>query len=85
MSRFIKLTTTSYMIVHGYDEQNREITETVEQPEPTVKLVAVERIQSISEKYVLVTASHGRLLYWEYREGFTELARQLAAHGLLIE
>ena len=81
---FIRITTGNYLIVHGYDADNREITETVTVDAPMVKLVAMARIQSISAKYVLVTGSHGRLMYWEYEESFDELCGLLTTHGLLI-
>jgi len=67
---FIKIATGNYLIVHGYDENNKEIVETVTVEKPMVKIVAVSRIQSISDKYILVTGSHGRLMYWEYEESF---------------
>lgn len=82
--KFISITTGNYLIVHGYDADNREITEAVTVDAPLKKLVAVERIQSVSEKYVLVTGSHGRLMYWEYQESFDELRGLLLTHGLLI-
>ena len=82
--KFIRVTTGNYLIVHGYDADNREITETVVVSAPMVKIVAIDRIQSISEKYILVTGSHGRLFYWEYVESFDELHQLLRTHGLLI-
>lgn len=82
--KFVRITTGNYLIVHGYDAENREITEAVTVDTSLVKLVAVERIQSVSEKYVLVTGSHGRLFYWEYKESFDELRGLFLAHNLLI-
>ncbi len=58
--KFIRITTGNYQIVHGYDTDNREIAETVTVDGPMVKLVAIERIQSISEQYILVTGPQGR-------------------------
>ncbi len=84
MSKFIKLTTGNYLIVHGFDASNKEIVEEVTVPQKMVKIVAIERIQSISEKYVLVTGSHGRLMYWEYEENFEDLQKQLLNNELLI-
>ena len=48
------------------------------------KLLRIERIQSISEKYLLVSASHGRVAYWEYEGGLTALRRRLEQAGLLL-
>ncbi len=82
---FISLKVRAAFIMHGYDEQNREVIEQVSDPERFVeKLVRVERIQSISEKYVLVTASDGRLAYWENAEEFAALKARLVAAGLLV-
>ena len=39
--------------------------------------VAVDRIQSLSEKYMLVTGAFGRLMYWEYKEPFEEISAKL--------
>ena len=82
--QFVQITTGNYLIVHGYDVDNREITEAVTVDAPMLKLVAIERIQSISEKYVLVTGSHGRWFYWEYKESFNDLRNLLLANGLFI-
>ncbi|MET3128607.1 hypothetical protein ABID42_003726 [Arcicella rosea] len=84
MSKFIKLTTGNYLIVHGFDASNKEIVEEVTVPQKMVKIVAIERIQSISEKYILVTGPHGRLMYWEYEENFEDLEKQLLNNELLI-
>ena len=54
MSKFIRVTTGNYLIVHGFDANNKEIIEEVNVAEKTVKIVAIKRIQSISEKYILV-------------------------------
>ncbi len=84
MSKFIKITTGNYLIVHGFDANNKEIIEEVTVAQKMVKVVAINRIQSISEKYILVTGSHGRLMYWEYEESFEDLQKQLSYHSLLI-
>ncbi|MBB4862764.1 hypothetical protein HNP46_001608 [Pseudomonas nitritireducens] len=81
---FISLKVRAAFIVHGYDEQNREVIEQVSDPDFVEKLVRIERIQSISEKYVLVTAGEGRLAYWEYAEEFAALKARLKAAGLLV-
>jgi hypothetical protein len=85
MSKFIRVTTGNYLIVHGFDANNKEIIEEVNVAEKTVKIVAIKRIQSISEKYLLVTGSHGRMMYWEYEESFEDLQKQLSYNSLLVE
>ncbi len=81
---FIKITTSNYLIVHGFDRNNKEIIETVMVEKPVVKIVAVSRIQSLTEKYILVTGSHGRMMYWEYTESMADIEEQLAHNGLLL-
>lgn len=84
MKKFIRITTGHYRIVHGYDADNREITEEVRVEAPMVKLVAIDRILSVSSRYILVTGSFDRQMYWEYEESFDEIAALLSAQGLLI-
>ncbi len=82
--KFLELEVRTALIVHGYGDNNREITEPVNDPNFVTKLVAIERIQSISEQYVLVTGSHGRIMYWEYRGSMDELRGRLAEAGLML-
>ncbi len=41
------------------------------------KIVAVSRIKSISEKYILTDYLQGRWIYWEYRENYEDIKHQL--------
>ncbi|GAL79353.1 hypothetical protein [Algibacter lectus] len=60
---FIEVTLGSHMISHGYDTDN--------------KVVAVSRIKSLSEKYILTDYLDGRWIYWEYAETFDEVKNKL--------
>ncbi|WGL15136.1 hypothetical protein PVT68_10150 [Microbulbifer bruguierae] len=82
--KFLELEVRTALIVHGYDEHNREITEQINDPAFANKLIALERIQSVSEQYVLVTGSHGRIMYWEYRGTLEQLRGRLAEAGLML-
>lgn len=84
-ARFIRLKVRTARIVHGFDAQNVEIVEEVNEEVYVTKLVAIERIQSISERYLLVSGGQGRLMYWEYKGGMDALAQRLAKAGLLLE
>lgn len=64
--KFIELEVRTAFIVHGFDESNKEIVENVNEDKFVNKLISIERIQSITEEYVLVTSSHTRVMYWEY-------------------
>lgn len=72
------------MIVHGFDESNNEIIENVNEIDYVNKLISIQRIQSISEEYILVTGSHGRVMYWEYEEDMKDLIKRLNAADLII-
>ena len=71
--KFIELKVRTARIVHGFDSDNREIVEEVKELDFTRKLIAVQRIQSVSEAYILVTGSHGRVMYWEYELSLADI------------
>jgi hypothetical protein len=79
--RFILLRVRNALVMHGYTAENQEIIEQVEGEAFAEKLIAIDRIQSVSEKYLLVSSSHGRVLYWEYEGGFAPLVERLNAHA----
>ncbi|MCW3480977.1 hypothetical protein OL229_15620 [Neisseriaceae bacterium JH1-16] len=81
---YLSVSVRTALIVHGYDEDHQEIVEEVNETQFVDKLVLVDRIQSISAKYLLVTGSHGRVMYWEYQGGLPALRTKLAEAGLLI-
>ena len=70
--------------MHGYAADNSEITEESHDQSYVEKLIAVDRIQSATEKYLLVTSSHGRVMYWEYDMTLAELSRKLSSAGLVV-
>ena len=83
--KFIELKVKTAFIVHGFDENNNEIIEDVNEDKFVKKLISLERVQSISEEYVLVTSSHARVMYWEYNCSMQMLADKLKLSGLIIE
>lgn len=83
--KFIELEVRTALVVHGYDEDNKEIIEELSDNSFVTKLVSIDRIQSISEEYILVTSSHGRELYWEYNYSMGELKDKLKATGLMVK
>ena len=74
---FIEVTVKNHQILHGFDENNNEIIEDVEVESASKKLRAIDRIQSISNKYILISYGYGRLIYWEYEGDYEELKRRL--------
>lgn len=77
MKKFIELSLGSFMISHGYDENNKEIEEYITIQGFAKKLVAVNRIKSLSEKYILTDYLDGRWIYWEYKEDYEVLKEKL--------
>lgn len=81
---YIELHVRTAMIVHGFDDENKEIVEEVQETDYVRKIIALERIQSISQQYLLVTSSHGRVMYWEYEETLDDVKSKLNKHGFLL-
>ncbi|WP_299256712.1 hypothetical protein [uncultured Aquimarina sp.] len=75
--KFIELTLKNHTIVHGFDASNQEITEEVTVASPSKKLVAVDRILSVSEQYILIKYAYDRIIYWEYLEEYNNVKTML--------
>jgi bisphosphoglycerate-independent phosphoglycerate mutase (AlkP superfamily) len=75
--KFIEVTVKDHMILHGFNQYNKEILEEVKVENVTKKLIAVERIQSIGERYILTSYGFDRLIYWEYEEDYEDLKQKL--------
>ncbi|SRR5690554_897036 len=71
--KFIEIVVQNHLILHGFDQDNKEIIEEVEVKSPMKKLIRVDRIQSVSEKYILTSYGFDRLVYWEYEGSYTEM------------
>jgi hypothetical protein len=82
--KFIELKVRTAMIVHGFDEDNKEIVEKVNEQNYATKIVAISRIQSISEQFILVTSSHGRIMYWEYDDTLQSVREKLLKMDELV-
>ncbi|WP_420602672.1 hypothetical protein [Flagellimonas sp.] len=76
--RFIELTLGNYTVSHGY-ENNKEILEDFKSDAPSKKLVAIDRIKSLGEKYILIDYLDGRWVYWEYEESYQHVKNLLTA------
>ena len=74
---FIELEVKSSITVHGYDNDNKEIEEVFEGTDYMKKIIAINRIQSVSEEYIWVNSSHGRMMYWNYKGTMEELKQKL--------
>jgi hypothetical protein len=82
--KFISVRVRNSIVMHGYAADNREIIDEIKDEEFVEKLIAIERIQSVSEKYILVSSSHGRVLYWEYEGTLAEIKERLGNAGLVV-
>ncbi|GAA4276197.1 hypothetical protein [Aquimarina mytili] len=76
--KFIELTLKNYTIVHGFDARNNEIIEKVEVAEFSKKLVAIDRIMSISKDFILIQYAYDRIIYWEYEEDYDQVKATLS-------
>ncbi|MCB0374037.1 MAG: hypothetical protein KDD31_13580 [Muricauda sp.] len=77
MSKFIEVSLGSFVISHGYDESNKEIEERVEVETYAKKTIHIERIKSLSERYILTDYLDGRWIYWEYEDEYETLKNKL--------
>ncbi|WP_194551260.1 hypothetical protein [Zobellia nedashkovskayae] len=77
MKKYIEVSMGSFRISHGYDQNNKEIEERIVVEGFSKKLVAVNRIKSVSEKYILTDYLYGRWMYWEYLESYEEVKQML--------
>jgi hypothetical protein len=82
--KYISVRVRNGLVMHGYDADNQEILEEAKDERFIEKVILLDRIQSIGEKYILVAGSHGRMLYWEYEGGFEALKSRLHKAGLLL-
>ena len=76
-TKFIELHFRSHIVSHGYDENNNEVTEEVIAESFSPKIIAINRIKSLSNKYVLTDYIGGRWIYWEYEESYESVKNQL--------
>ncbi len=76
-SQFIELTLGNHLISHGYDVNNNEIIEEVNQDKFSKKLVSISRIKSVSKKFILTDYLDGRWIYWEYLEDYQYVKSRL--------
>jgi len=81
---YISVRVRNALVFHGYDENNKEIVEETKDEVFVEKLLLIDRIQSIGEKYILVTSGYGRSMYWEYEGGYEALKSKLHKAGLVI-
>jgi hypothetical protein len=72
MQRFVSVVVGNHQIVHGFAADNTEIIEKVEAPRAK-KLIAIDRILSVSEKFILTSYTAGRIIYWEDEGGLASL------------
>jgi len=76
--KFIELTLKNHTILHGFDARNQEIVEEVTVELASKKLVAVDRILSVSERFILIKYAYDRIIYWEYLDGYEKVQQLLA-------
>lgn len=81
---FIELEVKLAIVLHGYDDNNKEVEEFFNETDFMKKIVSIKRIQSISEKYILMTSSHERVMYWEYKGTMKELKQRLLDNNIKI-
>ncbi len=82
--KFILIRVRPARVVHGFDANHREILEEVADAPWSDKLLALDRLLSATQDYLLVSGSHGRVMYWEYEGGLDWLSSCLTVQGLAL-
>ena len=82
--KFISLRVRPDRTYHGYSADNTAITEEVVGSTFVEKVIAVDRILSITEDYVFITTTHGRVQIWSYEGSLSAVKDRLATAGLLV-
>ncbi len=82
--KFIVLDVKPAFVHHGYDAENKEIIETLVEEKFVTKIIALERIRSVTDKYLLVSGAQGREFYWEYKGNLAEVVEKFSGAGLLV-
>ena len=82
--KFILIRVRTVRVVHGFDANNREVIEEVVDAPWADKLLALERLLSATQSYLLVSGSYGRVMYWEYEGGLDWLSSCLNVQGLAL-
>ncbi len=77
MNNYIELPVRVHSVIHGYDNDNQLIIESIGEKQFINKLIAIRRIESVSQEYLLVKLTHGRVAYWEYDESYEVVASKL--------
>jgi hypothetical protein len=78
MKKFISVKLKDHIIAHGFDQNNNAIEEKVNVAEWSEKLIAVDRIKSVTEQHILMDYAHGRWIYWEYQGGLKTIKKLLS-------
>ncbi|WP_299434511.1 hypothetical protein [uncultured Maribacter sp.] len=68
MKKYIEVSLGSSSISHRYDTDNNEIVGNFHVEGFSKKIVAIERIKLVIEKYILKDYLYGRWIYWGYKE-----------------
>lgn len=71
--KYIELSLKNHLILHGFDKDGKEILEEVKAENYSKKMVAVHRILSLSQKYILISYAFDRIVYWEYEESYEQV------------
>lgn len=83
-AKFITLRVRPNRTYHGYDSENRPISEEVTGNSFVEKVIAMDRILSVTEDNLYITVPHGRVQTWSYEGSLESVKSKLASAGLLL-
>lgn len=81
---YISLRVRPTRTIHGYDGDNKPITEDFHGNAVVEKVIALDRILSFTDKEIFITVPHGRVQVWSYEDSLDSVKSRLATAGLLL-
>lgn len=72
-------------VYHGYTNDRQLIIDDVPSEEFVEKVIKIDRILSITAKYIFIETPHDTVQTWEYEGGFESMKKRMSSAGLLID
>lgn len=83
--KYISARIRACKVYHGYTSDRQPIVDDVPADGFVDKLIRVDRILSITPKYIFIECPHDTAQTWEYEGGFDEMKKRMSSAGLLID
>lgn len=72
-------------VYHGYTDDRQLIVDDVPSDGFVEKVIKIDRILSITAKYIFIETPHDTVQTWEYEGGFESMKKKMSSAGLLVD